>query len=353
MYQLKIGGVPLPEMYVVSKASEIRTAERMGIPYIVWRGDEEQLQKFVLYPILTKLFPSLKWKELLGISKKREILITCPGNKLEEFDDDSSSEEDNFTSETSELNKFFNLDEPDEKITQTPESPRGHYNAQPNSSCKLTLGEYLDGDIQVDIEELQRLNLLPIWLDDVTKAIRRNLINMNWYEGYNKKLQLLTGNYNSVSEMDNLIILDISRSIPRGIADTMLVLIDTLRHRINADLIVTGAKSYYWSNGEEIPSAQELRNMIAPANESKMFTDILVNKINGRTFGHVIAFGDNDYPYIPSQDLPNGKLDINVKEVWNYHTRYRNKCGYAEWVYTCNPNVISHNNTNWVKDIKC
>lgn len=70
---------------------------------------------------------------------------------------------------------------------------------------------------------------------------------------YNKKLDGMYGEIDLVSNR-NLIIIDISGSIPKAISSTILVLCKNLAENFYADILITGSKStlYYYENLHEL-----------------------------------------------------------------------------------------------------
>ena len=103
----------------------------------------------------------------------------------------------------------------------------------------MVLGSYI-GDIpHVDITVLEDLDILPKWFGNITSVIQENLSDLYWQDGYTKKLGMMTGSYTGTDQARNLIIIDISGSIPRGISDTMIAFADPLRGRCNTDLNLT------------------------------------------------------------------------------------------------------------------
>jgi hypothetical protein len=168
---------------------------------------------------------------------------------------------------------------------------------------------------------------------------------MRWTEGYNKKLGYPLGRFNCKAELPNLLIIDISASIPDGIAATMLTLADTLRSQCNAELIITSKRSGYYPEGAELPKPQTLRDYYGRGNEASEFYGILKRYIAGREFGHVISFGDYDSPgWFCS--LPN-LINTKVHAVHHYHTEEKIETGYAKWVKYCCPDVEQHFDNSW------
>lgn len=328
-YKLKLGNIPLPELYVCNNSVDAEKMRENGIPYIIWKGTQEKLVKLVLLPTLKKLFPHIKWSKVLGIKRLQEVVVHVPGTNPDEIVD---------------ANSIIANHDGEENIADVADSERMFSGKNTIIENDVELGAFV-GDFEVNIQELQALKLLPEFMDDITTSIKKNLYGYNWYDGYNKKLKQCVGNFTEGSNLPNLIILDVSWSIPRGIADTMLALIDTLRSQANADLIVTGATSYYWKAGEHLPTPEELRKLVPQGQESDMFSDILDHHILGKKWGHVIAFGDNDTPWICASRESSG---TSVKEVWHYHTfSNTSRCGYAKWASTADPNAVEHHSNKW------
>lgn len=331
--QLKAGNIPLPKIYVASTPDDIRQCKEAGIPYVVWKGKDETLVKLVLLPTLEKMFPHIKWRSLLKINTRNQAVVEVPGGDFNATEDkdavqgrdvaDIATEERWFTGGCAKVENNMNI------------------------------GEYV-GDLSnyVNIEELQALHLLPSFLDEISTNISKNLNNLQWWEGYNKKRGVPIGNFSAGTEASNLIILDISGSIPRGIADTMIALIDTLRQSANADLIITSSRSKFYPAGTELPSPEQIRREFGLANEADEFNEILNTYIKGRTFGNVISFGDYDSPrtWTKGWSLHGAQGELvgtRVNHIWHYHTNRQDSTGYAKWAESyCDPNAISYN-TKW------
>lgn len=387
MRQLKVGTLPLPEIYVVDNEIDISNCKKLGVPFIIWKDDYELLIKLVLFPTLKKMFPYIKWEEYLGIREciygsGTPVIHKPISNKQLDKSTTKNSVSFNDVKEWQE-NKIEQLNH-NEPI----ESKGDHYgydsgsiyervmdsNGLDSSLCQVSLNDCVgDLSMYVNIDELNALHLLPKWIGDINDCIRTNIQDYIWQEGYNKKTGIPIGNFITNSNLKNLLIIDVSMSIPAGIAATMLALCDTLRNKINADLIITGATSGFYPINESIPSAQELRQLHGRSNESKMFYSILNEKIFGREWGNVIAFGDNDTPsscnYLTDtaynianyQDRSslwsnNGKRTTKVHRLYSFHTKRYNRCppivGYAKWVKCVCPDVEVIHNTDWIDSIK-
>lgn len=346
MYKLAIRGVKLPDIWVVTKATEIEICKAEGLPYIIWFGKEAKLIKLVLYPLLKQKFPGIKWGEVLKLktdSRERPVV-----NKSELKAELASCDAE----EAKLLTAILEDEEATKSLThQDICVPGGNedalYSASYNDKVKLV--DYVSGKAGiVDLSELAFLHVLPSFMEDISTNIKLNLETYNWVEGYNKKHGATIGTYDPVTSNKNLIILDVSGSIPDGISATMLALADTMRNIANADFILTGSTSYFYEAGAELPSPKKMRAMCGYSNESNMFTQILLDYVDGNTYDNVIVFGDGDSPchdHFYCQAIK--QMNVEVHEVYHYHTYAKNhSCGYGKWVDDLT-NAKPHYNTDW------
>ena len=298
MHRLRVGNIPVPRIYIAEDAAEAEQLKRRGIPYIVRPEgmDDETIAKHALLSTLRKMFPYIDWRRLFGITGFETLIVDVPGGDgtAHQSGDDGGAEH---VADIAEDDRYFSGGVGED------------YGERP-------LDQYV-GDLSayVDIEELQQLHMLPTFLDDIATAIRKNLYGLEWTEGYNKKRGVPLGNFDAGREAKNLIILDVSGSIPRGVSATMLTLIHTLKEYANAALIVTGSTSYFWDVDEEPWSAQEIRSRVGYGNESTMFMDILRENITGQHWGNIVVFGDADRP------LPIYRKADQVDKAWRYNDR--------------------------------
>lgn len=350
MYKLKIGSLNIPTLYVCDDRREANQCRMRGVPYLIKPADmdEQELVKYALLTTLKAKFPGINWHAVLGLSgSRKEIIVKVPGNNKDEATgycgaggSDGDEDDGDVIVDQAQERRWFSGGLEDNKVDY----------------CNRKLGSYIGNyAAEVKIEELQALHLLPTFLDDVTEAIKRNLYGLNWTEGYNKRLGVPIGNFNAASEKTNLMILDVSGSIPRGISSTMLTLIDTLRLQANADLIVTGSTSMLWKSGEELPTPQWIRSRIGYGNEARQFYSILKENYAGQKIGNLICFGDDDSPdYYTryenvSKAMPKDFTGTDVDMIWSFHTRRKDTPGYALWAKElcgCDNEVF---NTQWCK----
>jgi hypothetical protein len=336
--RLRIADLPLPQIYVAKTNYDVEQAKEAGLPYIIWKQSHDKLVKVVMYPILLKLFPHIKWGEVLDIDPakvRRQCIYIVPG------DHGKSPQKITGEIDTSVQDDYV-------IIADSPRGFDGGYTACDITHTESSLTDYVgDMSAYVNIEELESLKLLPSFLGDITDNIKKNLANVYWREGYNKKRGVPIGTVDGIYDAPNLMILDVSGSIPRTIAATMLSLIDTLRHQANADLIITSSQSRFYPIGSVLPTPGELRNKFGTANESDDFASILLNEIAGKHYGNLISFGDDDNPCLHGLKMAGTKIDA----LWSYHIKRQKITGYATWAKDFVDPQNIHTNTDWCKVI--
>lgn len=375
LQRIAVEGIQFPRLYIAENASDVALARANGIPYIRWQWGQDELIKQLLRPVIEKMFPGIDWNKVLGKKKPvRSQVIMVSGHHADESSEIAKVDSKAMLDAQHEYDKHVDdLDhewqESDEngeytRLVDIAEDPRdcvgGTINPDYNQFTvdRMSIQQYV-GDLtsSVDIDALQKLGMLPKFVGDVTDCIKHNISqSMQWTEGYTKKLGYPLGKFNSKAELPNLIIIDVSHSIPDGIAATMLTLADTLRSQCNAELIITSARSGYYPVGAELPKPQTLRDYYGRSNESVEFWGIMEKYIAGREFGHVISFGDNDNPGWCSMDYDTS-ANHNIKgtkvhAVHHYHTYKEVQTGYARWVKECCPNAEQIFDTSWCKVIK-
>lgn len=360
MHKLQAAGLPLPEIYVCNTREDAAMLCDAGIPYIKTQMNDIDIIKVILLRVLEEKFPHIKWRKVLGIHNVKRINIIVPGGRIDQ------------SKEKIEEPEHIDATEPDgdkddgismeHKVSDIAEDYREFdgYGYTGNQIKRMSIDEFCyDAASHVNIETLQSLGFLPKFMDDAADAIRINLENrMRWQECWNKRLGAAVGDVTYGYDAANLIILDISGSIPEGISATMLQLIETLRMQTNAELIITGSSSMYWSNEDELPTPQWIRQHIDYGNECDEFFKILQEHIDGRHFGNVISFGDNDSPYydwnawyshrenIGKQPVLTG---VRVDRVLHYHTTYLKETGYARWVRMLCPDAEMEIDNTWCR----
>lgn len=210
------------------------------------------------------------------------------------------------------------------------------------------LGGYVE-DISyiIDIEYLKSLRLLPTWFSDIEKAIKENILNTIVYNPtlYNKKLDLCIGDIDLNTPEKNLIIIDISSSIPKSISKSVLLLSKTMASSFYADLLITGSKStlYDYTEIDKI-NVETIYNENGLDNDRVYFQKLVEQY---RKYNNVIIFGDDDSPTqrwfnsfndrLKKMTQEDGKR-INkweIKKIFSFHTKSEVKlAAYGDW-FSC------------------
>jgi len=366
MYKLSIGNLKLPPVYVCQSKAEARRANETGLPYIIWRHSEELLVRLLMYPALERLFPHVRWDQVWGIRDLRRKAATARSIVVRVSGGEGGA---------------VQCDGIEYNVTDIAEDNRyveGSTGYKPEAVTDVAFEDYLNGACgRVNVEQLMELKLLPTFMHDITECVKKNLADLHWRDGYNRKLGVPLGTYDPTPEQRNLLILDISHSIPLGIAHTMLTLLDTLRERNTCDVIITSARSGFYRYEDELPSPQELRRLYGRAQESDEFEEIL-RTLPTRRYGHVISFGDDDSPgrvwvydhtryNSPEREEAIQRPEVywskmlphfECEHIWHYHTgkwygaTAQRRTGYAKWCHILCPSAEEHYDTSWVESIE-
>ena len=197
-----------------------------------------------------------------------------------------------------------------------------------------------DSSVYVDVQKLKDLHVFPVWLDTIEKAIETNIHNFAVFNNnmYNKKLEGMYGGLDLVSPSKNLIIIDISGSIPRGVSSTCLNLAKSLSESFYADLIITGTISTLYPYEEIYKLDVEKAYENGMNNDQAYFKKIVSS--DERHYKTAIVFGDNDEmghswnfsdKTISNEDgkkLCKWKIDSLI----SFHTKGdEHLAGYARW----------------------
>lgn len=220
-----------------------------------------------------------------------------------------------------------------------------------------------DSTCYVDIQKLKALNVFPVWLDKIEEAVHTNIHNFAVFNNnmYNKKLEGMYGAIDLVSPNKNLIIIDISGSIPKAVSSTCLALAKNLAETFFADLMITGSKStlYQYENLGDL-NVQKVYDENGMDNDQVWFKKLVTQDV--RAYKTAIVFGDNHSPcYAWGNSFNRGSREISreegqklckwrVDKVISFHTSNRREddehvAGYADWFTPTETEYI----TGWLK----
>ena len=369
MHRLKLGTLKLPEVYVCKNQEAVDTCRDSGIPYIKWfYGTDTDLILSIMLPALQKAMPGIDWYRMCRIKggRIREVTVITPppsGYAIEEdseWDIDTESiasleptDSDEFDPVGQDVDKNFNEVETDSSNTLRRCGGDSLQRQEENISIEDFLGNSLS---KVDPEIISEMGLMPKFLGEIEDNIRYNIMqSLKFRDSYNKKLGCCVGNFDNELPSSNLLILDVSASIPWGVADTLLKMVDTMREQANADLIVHAGRSVWFAKGDKLPSPNKLRRMCPRGQEAQEFSEIIKEHVCGRSFDNVISFGDYDAPWSGYDEVINSYVKKNppsVGKLWCYHLYAKDRTGFTRWVDICSPNCEKEYKTGWSQCMK-
>lgn len=308
-----------PQVY---RVSENEPTPPVGIPYIIAEEADFALVFRIMVPTLMKQHPYFDWLEVYKAIAGEPYV---------------------------EQRVYF---------TPEPTDSTGHlYHTTTEGTESATLYDLAaDNATYVDLDMLSELGMIPSFIQDIHDAIKINVTNSYmWNDGYNKKTGICSGYLTEQPRPRNLIILDISYSIPDGVSAGMMTLIKTITDVANADLILTGGKSFFYTYDEvRNMDIHAERERIPRSNESPMFKKIL--QTHDMNYENIITFGDSDAPFM-GNDMD---LKINTKRWYSFFVKdrdgygasHQHGVGYGRWIKQASPGVQVIHHTKWAKFFK-
>lgn len=267
----------LPTLYLIWERSAIKELP-IGIPFIY--ADEEQeesLIRFLEYELLFNAAIATGYP-----FNFRDILVENGYTDLEYF----------------WYNKTTKLHYVTKNLISEFEKSEEELDADLDIKKPVLFKQFLkDCTVYVDVKTLKELNVFPTWLNDIEKAIETNIYNFSVFNNnmYNKKLEGMYGALELSSPKKNLIIIDISGSIPKAASTTCLLLSKTLAETFYADIMITGTKTTLYDYNDihklNITSIYEENGM---NNDQVYFKNLLTG--SEKVYETAIVFGDNDSP---------------------------------------------------------
>lgn len=337
---LKSKKLEIPEVFFVSDRIELKELP-IGVPFIF--GDaknEEYLVRVLEYEVLYQKAVATGYP-----FNFKKILLDAGYEDLEDFGYGDTLWMDFVTEGMSE--KECNLE--DITLSSLEDNKDAFKRYVKDSSC------------YVDIAKLKELNVFPVWLDTIEKAVNTNIHNFAVFNNnmYNKKLEGMYGGLELTSPNRNLIIIDISGSIPRAVSTTCLTLAKNLAETFYADLMITGSKSTLYQYEEiytlDVNTVYEENGM---DNDQIWFKKLVSQK---RVYKTAIVFGDNDSPcYRWNNQFNKGAKTISredgkklckweIEKLISFHTRSDEyTAAYADWFEPKEVEKVA----NWVDYLK-
>lgn len=316
----------------IIRPSDVPVADSLGVPYVICPdGVDIDIMKMVLImPYARKLLPELEWNNIIehksggvfrsvGDKDVEDMIMVCQSGPADSGTEERGAADGGNAIEVT--GDYRTFDGAGGRMRQTP------------------MLDYFDVDgFTVNIDELQAIGMLPEFVDEVLVSSVKDIDGCtSWQDGYTRKLGVCLGETKTSPMKRNLIILDVSCSIPDGISFTMCRLLETLKEKAGADVILTSGTSHYYPYEDPLPSMERMRRIISTGNESRDFERILKTNVAGNHYGNVIVFGDNDSPFRMSHNEVREELNkagTSIDNVLLYHTYSKSKCpGYGLWMY--------------------
>ena len=308
--KIKSKRLELPPIYLVETKEDFKELPA-GIPYII--GTVAELPFIILYLEFQVLYRSCK---ATGIPIRWEDCLRRLGysNSL----------------------RSYNL------------SSGGEYDAPESSERFIDMNTYIEDQYLVDFDVLCNLKILPNWLEDLKSSVEANIIDEVMFDptSFNKKLGLNIG-YSTVShQKKNLLILDVSGSIPVGVVKAITALAKLMSKRFYADVMITSGKTTLVAY-EEVADTDfvKMARDSGSGNEGQMYKAIVEEY---KEYNTCISFGDNDSPAsygMTGELVP--KFRINT--LYSLHTTSETQItGYCKHY---KPDVV-HKVSNLVKTLE-
>lgn len=210
-----------------------------------------------------------------------------------------------------------------------------YWSADTSGATPLSIDDFVEDTYIVDFDKLAELKILPVWLEDLKLAVETNIINEVLFDptAFNKQLGMNIGAGAVSSQKKNLLILDISGSIPDGIRLTIIQLSKLMSKRFYADVIFTGGSTVFIDYEDVFTKdIKAITDGISRNNEGEQFKAI-VEQV--REYGTCICFGDDD--------CPAGNLNSSSKLTPLFQ---------IDTLYSLHTQKESNNLTGYCKDFK-
>ena len=214
----------------------------------------------------------------------------------------------------------------------------------------ISLDEFVEDQYLVNFDRLSELKVLPKWLDDLKAAVETNIIDEVIFDptAFNKQLGMNIGAASRTSHMKNLLILDVSGSMPRSVVKTITLLAKLMSKRFYADIMLTSGRTILLDY-EQVQEADiiELARISGGNNEGKMYRAIVKEF---KQYNTVISFGDDDNPGDFDRTSNLTECNFTCETLYSLHTEQKEIItGYAKWLSPKKSTVFV---TDWINTIQ-
>jgi hypothetical protein len=320
---LKSKKFKLPTLYFISDRKEIKEIP-IGVPFIYSsEEDKEYIIRLLEYEILYQ----------------RAIATGLPFNFKRILEDEGYDIEDLYFSNPPYL-EYKTQEYSDEELED--------YEFDSKSSIKSSLFKTFikDSSAYVDIQILKELKVFPVWFtESIEKAVSTNIHNFAIFNPnmYNKKLEGMYGGLEFTPPNKNLIVIDISGSIPKAVSSTILILSKWMAETFYCDILITGSKStLYPYETIHLLNIQTIYDENEMDNDQVWFKKLVSEE--EKTYKTAIVFGDNHSPCqawcnkynkgsrIISREDGKKLCRWKIEKLISFHTQGTdNLAGYSDW----------------------
>jgi len=294
--KIKSRKIDLPPIYLIENEEDFKELP-VGIPYII--GTVEDLPFITIYLEFQVLFRSCKATGL-PIDWEKALQRLGYSNSLRSFALQSG----------------------------------GSYWGKSEGVREITVDDFIEDQYIVDFDALTSLKILPHWLEDIKSSVEANVIDEVRFNptAFNKQLGLNMGAGEVSTQGKNLLILDVSGSIPVGVVKAITSLAKLMSKKFYADVMITSGKTELIPY-EKVPYTDfvAVARSFGSGNEGEMYKAIVEQY---KEYNTCICFGDDDHP----EGFGSGKLSpkFKIKTLYSLHTNTssNNIAGYARFFKT-------------------
>lgn len=304
--------IELPIIYLIENEEDFKQLPK-GLPYII--GKKEELGFITLF---------LEFQTLYKSCLKTKLPI-------------------NWLSVLSSL-EYKNL-----SLKQFVLNSGGDYWESSTGNTVISIDDFITEQYLVNFDKLSELKILPKWLDDLKSSVEMNIIDEVMFDptAFNKQLGMHIGSGGIKHNLKNLLILDVSGSIPRAVVKTTVALAKLMSKKFYADIIVTSGQSVLIDYDKvQDTDIEKVARISGSGNEGKMFSEIISKS---KEYNTVIAFGDNDNPeyYLKLNKI---ECKFKVETLYSLHTDKTSKetVGYARAFEPKHLNLVH----DWINTIE-
>ena len=224
----------------------------------------------------------------------------------------------------------------------------GEYSKGGLDKYAISIDNFVEDQYFVNFDKLSDLKILPKWLDDIKASIETNIIDEVTFDptAFNKQLGLNIGYGNIKHNMKNLLILDISSSMPKSVVLSITNIAKLMSKKFYADVMLTGKRTHL-IDYEDVPNTDIVGAVreYGGGNEGIMYIEIVKEP---KEYSTVISFGDDDSP---NSSYNGVKLENNFKceLLYSLHTE-KNSNNITGFAKSLEPKT-THLVKDWIQTI--